>query len=153
MTETPAQTLHRAAEKLRGLAKAAIADGWTGPTATAQAWAPYGSGQRRLIVGSGRRQYDPADPEAWVPTRYIADAEEESFATLIAAAHPGLMLLLADWLDAEARAEETGAEAVRALQDMAADAGAGGAVVVASSTLREALAVAGAVLDEEVAAA
>lgn len=153
MTEPPAQFLHRAAGKLREIANAAMADGWTGPTATAEAWAPYGNGQRRLIVGSGKRRYDPADPEAWVPTRYIADAEEESFATLIAAAHPGLMLLLADWLDAEARAEETGAQAAQALQDMAADAGAGGAVVVASSTLREALAVAGAVLGEEVGAA
>lgn len=99
MPEQPADTLRRAAALMRKRAQAAIADGWNEPGVATEAWAPRRKDQRQLIVGCGKDQYDRSDPEAWVPKRYVADAEEESFAEHIAALHPCVALLIADTWD------------------------------------------------------
>lgn len=77
MTEHPAQTLHRAAEKLRGLAQAAIA------------------AEKEYLARIGR-------PEADVDERYRATVYNllgGAAGVLASTLTPSAMLLLADWLD------------------------------------------------------
>lgn len=99
-TETPAETLRRAAEKMRQRAEAAREDGWTEPshvTSVHEAAEPYDG--EELIVGCGKDHYDAEDPSVWTTKQYIADAEAESFAVFIAAMHPAVALYIAaTWL-------------------------------------------------------
>ena len=84
---TPAEELRAAAVKLRELATAATSGPWA-----ADASIPYGH-----RVGSS----DEADWVAW--TGEHGEDGSEADAAYIASMHPGVGLMLADWLDCEAR--------------------------------------------------
>ena len=130
MTETPAQTLRRAAARLRGLAYAALRD-----IADNDYWAdgcpPNGSNDDAYRHG-------------------VRDGLGGPGGELAAMFTPGAVLAAADWLDAEADAHEGGMAVSEALCDMASKAGAGEhRIQVAASTLDQALALADKILNEE----
>jgi hypothetical protein len=85
MTESPAQTLRRAAEKLHGLAQAAIDAGWTGRTRIEHA----GATNVPIIVSA-----DSAH------ARGVADVMNGAYASLLATlGNPTMGLLIADTWD------------------------------------------------------
>lgn len=140
------ETLRRGAEKLRGLATAATLGPWRatpygdGPT---QSW--YVTGRHTLITTGLHEDLDDAE--------LVAIEHDRTDAEYIAAVNPAAGLLLADWLDAEADAHDSGMAVSETLRDMASKAGAGEHhIQVAASTLDQALAVARALLGETEAA-
>jgi hypothetical protein len=150
MTETPAETLRRAAEKARGLAAAAT----PGPWQTHDTHLPVGGHTATVLSGEG----NDTELRAWLPTWDHEPWSEVhnvwNDAAYIAALHPGVALLIADWLDAEADCHEGGMTVSQALCGMASDIGAGEyRIQVAASTLDQAVAVARALLGEEADAA
>ncbi|HTJ70325.1 MAG TPA: hypothetical protein VL551_22500, partial [Actinospica sp.] len=103
MAETPAQTLRRAAEKLRAVANDALRD-----IPMNEYW-------------EARHHPDCTEDEL-----YRAGVENGlggPAGVLAGACTPGVMLLVADWLDAEAGAHEGGMGASETLRDMFAEAG------------------------------
>lgn len=135
MTETPTQTLRRAAEKLRTLTQAATEGPWVTGKSGLSVWVEN-VGHDLFIADTGDQ----------------GNAFAEADAAFIAALHPGVALPLADWLDAEASVHEAGMQASEALCVVVEAAGAGEhRVQVHASTLDQALTVARAVLGEEAA--
>lgn len=93
------ETLRRAAEKLRQHAKMAT----PGPWRTHDTYVPAGGYTATVLVGEG----NDTRPVAWVPSfsnePNEIDRQAYPDAIYIAAMHPGVALLLADWLEATAR--------------------------------------------------
>lgn len=96
MTETPAETLRRAAEKARTLAQAAT----RGPWRTHDTYVHEGGYTATVLVGEGNQ----VRPVAWVPSfsNIPGDLDKQAWpdAVYIAAMHPGVGLLIADQWDA-----------------------------------------------------
>lgn len=137
MTESPTQTLRRAAEKLRGIANAATEGPWATGKSGMSVWVESAAGDL-FVADTGDRGNQFAE----------ADAAH------IAAMHPRVAVAVADWLDAEADCHEGATAVSEAACALAENAGAGQhRVMVAASTLDQALAVARAVLGEEADAA
>jgi hypothetical protein len=131
VAESNTEIIRRAAAHMRARAEAAT----PGP------WIAKDSGRHVTIFGTQHR--------------YVADAgvnhvdQVHRDAAHIAAMHPGVALAVADWLDAEAAAHEGGMGVSDALRDLVAEVSASEYdVQVAVSTLKQAVAVARAYLDE-----
>lgn len=132
MTELPSETLRRAAEKLRALAQAASEGPW-GHASDGAFIEVYGH-NRRWVADAGRSESKQARHDG----------------AFIATLHPGVAVLIADWLDAEAGAHEGGMGITEAVRDLVAVVETRERdIQVAVSTLGQALAVARALLGEE----
>lgn len=144
--EAPAAVLRRAAEKMRGLAQRATDGPWT----ASPVYSPDASATSGV--------YSYAHPTGTVLSEVVASGRikqgyggirHPGNAVYIAAMHPGVALLIAAWLEAEADAHSGGMAASNALAGYISEAGAGEfQVQVAVSTLDQALAVARAFLGE-----
>lgn len=146
MTESPIQTLRRAAGLLRSYANMAS----PGPWRTHNTHVPGGGCTAGVLTGEG----DNVSYVAWMPSfsndPNEIDRQAYPDAIYVAAMHPGVALPLADWLDAEAAVHEAGMQASEALCVVVEAAGAGEhRVQVHASTLDQALAVARSILGEE----
>ena len=133
MSEPPADTLRRAAEKLRGLAGAATEGPWAVGKSGMSVWVEAAS-RDMFVADTGDQGNEFAEADA----------------AFTAAMHPGVALLLADWLDAEAGAHEGGMATSEGVCNLLAVVGAGEHTIqVAVSTLGQALAVARTILGED----
>lgn len=98
MSESPAETLRRAAEKMRGLANAATPSPWR----THDTYVHDGGYTATVLAGDG----NDTRPVAWAPSfsndPNEIDRQAYPDAIYIAAVHPGVMLLIADQWDAVA---------------------------------------------------
>lgn len=124
-TETPAETLRRAAEMMRAAANLATAG-------------PY------VVIPTGGHVEIFGRDHFWVAQAGCDETTQAHHdARYIAAMHPGVALAVAAWLQAEADAHDSGMAASNALAGYLEEAGAGEHhVQVAVSTLDQALAVA-----------
>lgn len=98
MSESPAETLRRAAEKMRGLANAATPSPWR----THDTYVHDGGYTATVLAGDGNN----TRPVAWAPSfsndPNEIDRQAYPDAIYIAAIHPGIALLIADQWDAVA---------------------------------------------------
>ena len=104
MTETPAETIRRAAALMRERAEAATPGPWLGVIGK------FKDAEWPCVIAA---QGDPNDPRTWLMGAGNGAANAEADATHSGSWHPLVALAVADWLEASAatavRAEAEGA--------------------------------------------
>ena len=98
MTETPAETIRRAAALMRERAEAATPGPWVGVIGK------FKDAEWPCVIAA---QGDTKDPETWLMGAGNGAANAEADATHSGSWHPGVALAVADWLDDAAHAYET----------------------------------------------
>lgn len=98
---TPAETLRKAATLMRERAEAASAnEDWGTRPWQAEECSNDVAGNCPCIVSQGEDK--PWDEPQLPAIQYVCDAETEEHAAYIAAMHPGVALVIAQWLEGEA---------------------------------------------------
>ena len=95
MSESPAETLRRAAKRMRELAEAATPGPWHGVMGN------FKDGEWPCVVTA---QGDPKDPQTWLLGASNGGVNREADAAHAGSWHPLVAAAVADWLDAAAQA-------------------------------------------------
>ena len=93
MSESPAETLRRAAKRMRELAEAATPGPWHGVMGN------FKDGEWPCVVTV---QGDPKDPQTWLLGASNGGVNREADAAHAGSWHPLVAAAVADWLDREA---------------------------------------------------